>query len=147
MDPFTLLVLHAAATLYLMGLIWTVQLVQYPLLTQLEGAVLRRIHAAHVQRITWAVGPMMIAEAALSIGIPAFVPSVPTGYWVTGLALLLVIWASTALIQVPLHGRLGGGDRVAGERLVTTNWIRTVAWTARAILALLMLAGAGSSAG
>lgn len=47
-----------------------------------------------------------------------------------GLALL-----STVLVQVPLHSRLAAGHDVdAARRLISTNWVRTFAWTARAVL-------------
>ena len=46
-----------------------------------------------------------------------------------------VIWASTAFIQVPMHNVLGRGfDADAHAHLVSTNWIRTIAWSARAAL-------------
>jgi hypothetical protein len=48
---------------------------------------------------------------------------------------VVVVWASTALVQVPLHERLRGGfDAAVVERLVRSNWVRTVAWSARGVL-------------
>ena len=59
----------------------------------------------------------------------------------TGLALVGVIWLSTALLQVPLHNTLAAGfDADVHRRLVATNWIRTVAWSLRSALVLAMLA-------
>ena len=56
--------------------------------------------------------------------------------------LLVIIWVSTAFIKVPEHVRLEKAfDAAAIRRLVLTNWIRTIAWTARAGLALALLAG------
>ena len=61
-------------------------------------------------------------------GIPAWVA------WL-GIGLLAVIWISTPVLQVPEHGRLTEGfDAGAHSRLVGTNWIRTIAWTARGLL-------------
>ena len=63
--------------------------------------------------------------------------------FVAALALIGVIWLSTFLVQVPLHDLLGQGfdpDRHAA--LVRTNWIRTLAWSARGVLLLAWLAGA-----
>ncbi|MEM1030883.1 MAG: hypothetical protein AAGN82_11060 [Myxococcota bacterium] len=57
-----------------------------------------------------------------------------------GLALVVIIWGSTALIQVPAHSALSGGfDEGAHARLVATNWIRTVAWFIRSGLVVAML--------
>jgi peroxiredoxin Q/BCP len=46
---------------------------------------------------------------------------------------------STAWIQVPCHSELSQRfDAVVHQRLVTSNWIRTVAWTVRGLLTLGM---------
>jgi hypothetical protein len=59
----------------------------------------------------------------------------PAGTAWAGLALLGVVWASTGLLQVPRHGELARGwNPRAHRRLVTSNWLRTAAWTARAAL-------------
>jgi hypothetical protein len=56
------------------------------------------------------------------------------------IALLAVNWLSTFLVQVPLHARLGTGfDAAAHRRLVLSNSLRTLAWTGRGVLALVML--------
>jgi hypothetical protein len=40
-------------------------------------------------------------------------------------------------LQVPLHTRLARGfDPAAHRQLVRTNWLRTLAWTLRALLLL-----------
>ena len=66
---------------------------------------------------------------------PASISLAPVAW--AGLALVVAIWLSTAVIQIPCHHRLAQGfdDRVH-RRLVRTNWIRTVAWTARGVLVL-----------
>ncbi len=52
-----------------------------------------------------------------------------------------MIWASTALLQVPRHTALGSGfDRAALSGLVLTNWLRTAAWSVRGALVLWMTA-------
>jgi hypothetical protein len=57
--------------------------------------------------------------------------------FVAGLVLLAVVWLSTALLQVPRHTELGGGYSTRAHRaLVATNWLRTVAWSARGALVL-----------
>jgi hypothetical protein len=57
-------------------------------------------------------------------------------YYSTFAALLIVIvWLSTFLLQVPIHRRLQSGKENAGiKRLVSTNWIRTVAWTVKVVI-------------
>jgi hypothetical protein len=67
------------------------------------------------------------------------VMSTPAGFpkWAAwlGIALVIAIWLSTALLQVPCHNRLMEGfDEVIYRKLVNTNWIRTVFWSARGLL-------------
>ncbi|MGI9470789.1 MAG: hypothetical protein ACR2NZ_04615, partial [Rubripirellula sp.] len=60
-------------------------------------------------------------------------PSVfPRWAAITGLVLIVLIWLSTAFLQVPCHQQLSNGfDEAAYRRLVSSNWIRTALWTAR----------------
>ena len=54
--------------------------------------------------------------------------------WYGSLAFLLVIWLSTAMVQVPLHERLASRfEPTLHQKLVSGNWIRTVSWSARMI--------------
>jgi hypothetical protein len=56
------------------------------------------------------------------------------------LALVLLIWAVTFFISVPFHNRLAQGfDYISIDGLVRTNWLRTLAWTARLALLSYML--------
>ena len=55
---------HAASTWALVGLIWIVQLVHYPLMATVGTPQFPSYHAAHAQRITWVVAPLMLAELA-----------------------------------------------------------------------------------
>jgi hypothetical protein len=52
------------------------------------------------------------------------------------LVLIATIWAITFAVELPLHRRLGAGfDAGAHRALVLTNWARTLAWTARTVMA------------
>lgn len=129
-----LLILHAAVTWTLLGLILTIQLVHYPLFARVGESGWPTYEAEHQRRITWLVGPLMLAEL-LSAGWLAVRPPPGLPGWSLwlGLALVLVIWVSTALVQSPLHGRLSGRfDSRLHARLIGSNWLRTVAWGMRA---------------
>lgn len=138
--PFALIV-QAAATWYLTGLIWVVQVVHYPLFSMADRTAFPAFAAAHGRLITWVVGPPMLLEAALAVWLVIDRPeTIPTWWAWAGLALVVVIWVSTAVLQVPMHARLGGGfDAQAHQWIVSTNWIRTAAWTLRALLLAAML--------
>ncbi len=133
--------IHTLSTMMMAGVIWFVQLVHYPLFVQVGEPEFVRFEKEHVRRTAWVAAPLMIAEAAAAIALAFLLWRRPCrGLALLGVLLLVVIWASTALIQVPCHKRLGRGfDRHAARRLVWSNWIRTVAWAARGALAIVLL--------
>jgi hypothetical protein len=127
------------------GVIWFVQLVHYPLFSSVPPEDASE-HALENQRRTgWVVIPPMLVEGLTAAIIAARPPQgVGFGPAALGLALVLALWLSTALIQMPLHDRLardGHAPHVV-ESLVRTNWFRTVLWTMRACLAAWMLRAA-----
>ena len=130
---------QVAVTWSLVGLIWTIQVVHYPLMSRVGEARFAEYQREHMRRITWLVGPLMLAEVglALALWMRAATPNEERLGWI-GALLLLVIWGATAAFSVPAHGRLEAGfDENAHARLVATNWIRTGAWTLRGALALV----------
>ncbi|MFN3267463.1 MAG: hypothetical protein ACK41E_11570 [Deinococcales bacterium] len=121
---------------YLTGLIWTIQVVHYPLFSYAERANFSAFEAEHSLRISSIVLLPMLAELVLSglfltvrlEGIPALVPWVCAG-------LVGLIWLSTFFVQVPQHNILASGfEQSAHTLLVSSNWIRTLAWSAKTLL-------------
>lgn len=134
MDP--LLAGHALATWFMTGVIVFVQVVHYPLMARVGRDRFREYEADHTRRTTWIVAPPMLIEAATALALVTVardrVPELQAWF---GLTLVLVIWISTAALQVPQHRRLESGfDAVAHRRLVSSNWIRVAAWSARSAL-------------
>ena len=130
--------LHVGSTLMMTGLIWLIQCVHYPLFAQVGAETFQDYHVRHTQWITPIVGPLMLLELGTALLITQS-PELPIPMWQAwlGLGLIGVIWASTALLQIPLHNTLASGpDPVVIDRLVSTNWIRTVAWSLRSVLVL-----------
>lgn len=139
-----LLTVHLVSTLFMVGLIWFVQLVHYPLFARVGERGFAAYELEHARRTGWVVIPPMLLEAAsatlLLLAPPAAIGRAP---FAVGFALLGVVWASTALLQVPRHRQLANGfDRSAHRALVLGNWIRTFAWSARGALVTLLAAGA-----
>jgi uncharacterized membrane protein len=145
MTPELLILLHFAASAYLAGLIWVIQIVHYPMLGELDPHRAAAACARHANVITPIVAPAMLIELAAvvlmlpPVGIVKPVASLVPWLWVS-LALVVVVWISTFAVQVPLHTRLqkqvAGTIDIEGVRLlVRTNWVRTVCWSVRALLA------------
>ena len=133
-----LLLAQLATTLPLAGLIWTIQVVHYPLFVRVGASGFAAYHAAHAQRVTWLVAPLMLIELAAALAwIRWPVERAPTWFGPAMAALVGVAWVTTACWSVPAHAQLEHAfDRGAYERLVASNWARTAAWTLRATLLL-----------
>ena len=99
-----LLIAQLASTLPLVGLIWTIQLVHYPLFELVGEDTQVAYQKAHMSRITWVVAPLMLIELVAAGGLWLFSPTDP--WTIAGAVLVAIIWVSTALIQVPCHNRL-----------------------------------------
>jgi hypothetical protein len=138
--PWTLL-LQFFATSAMTGLIWFVQVVHYPLFEGVGAGAYPAYQERHMRLTTRVVGPLMLLEAATAVWMlverPTGVP--PAAAWV-GLGLLAVIWLATAFLAVPRHEALRRTfDTRIHRGLVATNWVRTLAWTARSGLVLLLV--------
>lgn len=138
-----LLQVHAAATAALAGLVWVVQLVVYPAF-RVAGptAAWPAYHRRHttamavVVAVPWAV--QGLAVAALLVRQPG-----PLVLLAAGLAGITV--GVTVLVSVPLHTRLGVAyDDDTARRLIMTNWARTAAWSAGAVVAAVLAARGAS---
>jgi hypothetical protein len=147
LEPLVL-VLHLAATFYMVGLVWFVQRVHYPLFAGVGSQQFPAYERAHVLRTSPVVGPAMLIEAATAMALFALpMPNVPRLLPWLGVGLLAVIWLSTWLLQVPRHRDLSAGfEASAYRRLVATNWIRTSAWSLRGLLLLWMASSAWAGA-
>jgi len=134
--------IHFIATAMMAGLIWFVQVVHYPLFSAVGHGGFIGYEAAHQRRTGFVVGPLMLIEMLTALALLIRTPAdVPAALPAVGVAMLVVIWLSTAFLQVPAHRRLQAGyDGAAHRRLLRTNWLRTALWTARTPLAAAMLA-------
>ena len=136
MELKLLLLINLAATWTMVGLIWFVQVVHYPLMANVGEAGFANYEQLHTRLTTYVVGPPMLIEIATAAMLLYCLPTKVPSYWMwVGIGLILVIWIATAVFSVPMHGRLEKGfDTDAHRWLVQSNWIRTFGWTARGVL-------------
>ena len=129
---------NLACAWFMTGLVWFVQVVHYPLFGFLGAGAAKGYSHEHQRRTGWVVAPVMLAEAVTAAGVS----------WVrrgdamslAAAVMLVVIWGSTFLVQVPLHAEFErSGELATARKLVVTNWARTVLWTLRAVLLTCML--------
>ncbi len=136
MNVSIVFLLNLLSTWYLVGLIWMVQVVHYKMFDRVGTAEFARYEADHNRLIAPIVAPPMLIELATACALLAFAPpGLPRWAAWVGLIMIAIVWLTTFLASVPCHQKLlSGFDPDAYRRLVNTNWIRTVLWTARGVL-------------
>jgi hypothetical protein len=138
----TLLLVHAGAALVMTGLIWTVQVVHYPLFDGVGADGF----AAYESRHAAAIGRLLAVPAGVEVVTAGWLASsrpdgVPAWLVLGAGAVLAALWVATLLVHVPIHRRLAEGfDPALHRRLVASNWSRTAGWSLRGVAALAMIA-------
>lgn len=135
------LLANLTATLVMVGVIWFVQHVHYPLLATVGVDRAREIAVEHQRRTARVVALPMAAEGFSTLGLLVIRPEGVGVIWPwVGAVLLAVALGSTVIMSVPVHAQMASDPRPdIGRRLVATNWPRTVAWTARGVVCVIMV--------
>ena len=138
------LIICAAATWFMAGVGWIVQVVQYPLFAAVGRESFPEYHRLHSSRITPVVFPAMASELVTSFWLLFSRPSgISMALVVAGFLMALATWLATALLAVPRHSELGAGfDAGVHARLVRSSWVRTVGWSAHGVVVAVLLAQA-----
>jgi len=137
----TLIVIHAAATMFMVGLIWTIHYVHYPLFAYVGESTYVSFQAEHVARIGRLLFVPWLTEGITLLGILALaflggrkdwrVPAVING---AAMAVVLVI---SGFWSAPAHAKLADGfDKSVHDQLMTVNLIRTLAWSVCGVCAI-----------
>jgi len=130
-------IVHLAATWFMVGLIWTIHTVHYPLFAEVGADAYIGFQSSHVERIgrllliPWLLegvsAAALLVAADRGIRRSAFVGAV-------AMAIVLVI---SGFWSAPAHGELADGfDATVHGRLMDANLVRTLAWTVRGIVAV-----------
>jgi len=124
-------------TFGLVVLIWIIQILHYPSFRFIDKSSFREFCLFHQNRITYIVMPLMVGELILSL-YRAFHMRSFLSY--LNLSIVILIWLSTAFIQVPIHQKLTQdfSPELVND-LVQTNWLRTILWSFKFILFLVLL--------
>lgn len=116
-------------------LIWLVQLIIYPSFRTQEQDGFRRWHRGYTRTIGFIVGPLIAAQILLHgkdlwAGV--------TAISIAQVALIAIALVVTVTLSVPCHHALSSRGKDSGiiDRLVRTNWLRTLAWTGVLVLSL-----------
>ena len=131
-------ILNLALSGILMGVILITQFISYPLLKSIPKDSFIDYHATYTGYIAPLVGPLMVFELIV-ISILTFQDPTNTIH-IASTTLVIMIWLSTFLIQVPLHNNLSKAFHLGKiNKLIRSNWIRTLGWSIKFGLALYSL--------
>lgn len=125
----------------MVGVIWFVQVVHYPLLSVVPVESAASVAVEHQRRTGWVVMVPMTVEGLTTLLLLGMVPEGVAWFvpWLAGIPLAVALLA-TVLLSVPRHARMAANpDATVGRELVTTNWVRTIAWSVRGIVTAGML--------
>jgi hypothetical protein len=134
---------HVAATLFMVGLIWTIHVVHYPLFAEVGESTYVAYQAAHVDRIGMLLAVPWLLEGLTLLGVLAMAVErrdlrIPALIGAIAMAAVLII---SGFWSAPAHGELADGfDAAVHDRLMTANLIRTMAWTVCGASALWVMA-------
>src|SRR5260370_39549190 len=120
-----------ALTLYMTGMIWSMQMLEYPLFALVGPREFPAYHKRHNR-----VLPMFVILPSIAVFVSAvaliFTRSARLPLWspivIASLDFLIIV--ATVAREAPLHARLDreGYSAVVIRQLVQGNWIRTVLW-------------------
>jgi hypothetical protein len=125
----------------MVGIIWFVQWVHYPLLAKIPVDNASEIAVQHQRSTGQVVAIPMAVEGVSTLALLAIRPDGVSFIlpWV-GAFLLAIALGCTVLLSVPLHAKMAISPTAeVGRRLVSTNWPRTMAWSLRMIVCLIMI--------
>lgn len=133
---------HLVSTILMAGLIWFVQVVHYPLFHKIGKNELATYALEHQRRTARVVGLPMLVEGISTLWL-FFDPVNGRTLPLIGGLILCKIHLSTIFLQIPKHAALikGYNEKVV-SRLVQTNWIRTIGWSVRTVIAVLIIVSA-----
>ena len=136
MDTLTQLQIFADSGLLI--LIWIVQLIIYPSFHYIEDLHFKEWHTRYTATIGLIVAPLMLLQVGIE-GMFFFQQEMR----LQRIFLIAVIWVATFFFSVPYHRELNrsGKNGRTINRLLRTNWIRTLCWSLLFLQILLFING------
>lgn len=125
----------------MVGLIWVMQIVHYPLFARVGDATYGSFQSEHMRRISQVLFVPWGIEALTTLALVFLAPTNRLRIAaIVGAILFAAVTVVTGLLAAPIHGRLVDGfDPTDHGRLLAVNWVRTVLWSARGLVALAVV--------
>lgn len=128
MDQIDITILRHLFDFGMMVILWLVQLVIYPSFLHVEKSSLVQWHRRYTTRVSFIIIPTMLGQMGLVVYATLMQMNLRNLF---ALMLIAFCWLLTFTVSVPLHRTIeqGEGDDAILNRLIRTNWPRTICWT------------------
>ncbi|MCW4463528.1 hypothetical protein OK349_17610 [Sphingomonas sp. BT-65] len=135
------LLLWTGLIFWVLGQIWLVQIVTYPLFARVGEADYVAYHRFYSRHIPLPVILPGFAAFLTPIPLALLGPAVPAWMSAANIVGGVIGLLVTVLLEIPRHARLekGGKDMGVIVELIRFNWPRTMSITLQAVVTLLML--------
>jgi hypothetical protein len=136
-----ILIFQSFFTFLLTGIVWSVQVVSYPLFPWIDREKFCDFEKRYQRKTAFVLFPLMVFECFFAVLL--LVVAKEGIFRILSVALfaaLLFVWFSTFCLQIPQHAELAHGFSMKNiKKLILTHWIRTVAWTLRSLILIWLL--------
>ena len=130
------LLIHLFSTIFMTGLCWFVQIVHYPLFRAMKLEDLPQYEQKN--KVTGYVTVTVMTVELITALVLVYQQF--ELLYILNIIFLALIWLSTMVYQVPMHLKLmivASNETIS--KLIRTNWIRTLGWTVRSGILLIIL--------
>lgn len=133
--------IHLAATWFLVGVIWFVQLIHYPLFSRVGVDGFRLFNRREMFRAILIYGFPMTIEITTGILLVWYrLPGIMMLQVWINLILLMGIWGISLVLHLPKQLLLFKSvNLMVVKKIVLFNWFRTVGWTLRGALMIWII--------
>lgn len=136
-------IITLALTLYMSGMIWSMQILEYPLFALVGQQEFPAYHRRHNRGLPFLVILPSIG-AFLSAVVLIFTRPARLSLWVSIVVAVLDVFIIVATVarEAPVHAQLDrdGYSPTLIRQLVQGNWIRTLLWSINAVILLIVTA-------
>lgn len=137
---FLILLLQVLTTWVLLGILWFIQLVHYPLFRRIKENFVQ-YERDHLRRTASLLVPIAVVDIALNVMLVISLEKGSCIFLISfALAMNIITWLSVFFFQVAEHHSLSDHfSKKIVHKLVKTNWVSTIAWTVKAALIFALI--------
>lgn len=138
---WVIFIIHLVSSFMMIGIIWLVQIINYPLFALVPEQFFKEYHKKHLTRSQWIIVPLMLIELLSGFLLLFwYIPQVSYWLYLLNFFLIFLVWIETFLIQAPKHNQLQAShSQKSIEQLVNLNWLRTITWSLHGLVLIKIL--------